>query len=283
MDIARGVGYRCSNPECARPTVGANAAQDGIVTIGVAAHICAASPGDPRYSAAQTREARRARDNGIWLCQNCGRLVDADAQKFTVEVLTGWKRGAQERAFRELVAPETSARREEAARIGLIIAADNADATVADVDRLFEKVLTAASADLSAHMRAPIWSGSSVELTLRFIDNPTAPSFTISKLPAAVEIAPEVVIVALPGTGKTTTLLQLAAQLLAANSIVPLYFRLGDWSADPPSLLASVTNVPPFRAISQDDLASPHRTRPCIAVARRLERARRYHAQEIAA
>jgi hypothetical protein len=233
IDIARGVGYRCSNPECTRPTVGANAAQDGIVTIGVAAHICAASPGGPRYNAAQTREARRARDNGIWLCQNCGWLIDADAQKFSIEVLTGWKRAAQERAFRELVAPDTSARREEAARIGAIMAADNADATDTDVDRLFEKVLSAAHADLSAHMRAPIWSGSSVELTLRVHDDPTAPSFTISKLPVAVEIAPEVVVVALPGTGKTTTLLQLAAQLLAAKTIAPLYFA---WATGPETL-----------------------------------------------
>jgi hypothetical protein len=46
-EIAKGVGYRCSNPECARPTVGANAAQEGLITIGVAAHICAASPGGP--------------------------------------------------------------------------------------------------------------------------------------------------------------------------------------------------------------------------------------------
>jgi hypothetical protein len=38
-DIAKGVGYRCSNPDCTRPTVAANAAQDGIITIGVAAHI----------------------------------------------------------------------------------------------------------------------------------------------------------------------------------------------------------------------------------------------------
>jgi hypothetical protein len=44
-EIAKGVGYRCSNPDCARPTVGANAEQTGVITIGVAAHICAASPG----------------------------------------------------------------------------------------------------------------------------------------------------------------------------------------------------------------------------------------------
>jgi hypothetical protein len=28
-----------SNPDCTKPTVGANAAQDGVITVGVAAHI----------------------------------------------------------------------------------------------------------------------------------------------------------------------------------------------------------------------------------------------------
>src|SRR5258707_9005559 len=121
-EIAKGVGYRCSNPECRRPTVGANAAQDGTIIIGVAAHICAASLGGPRYNAAQTPEARRSKENGLWLCQNCGRLVDADPDKFTVEKLTGWKRDAQTRAFRELVAPGT-AFAEETARVEARIAA----------------------------------------------------------------------------------------------------------------------------------------------------------------
>jgi hypothetical protein len=43
-EIGKAVGYRCSNPDCRHPTVAANAKQDGIVTLGVAAHICAASP-----------------------------------------------------------------------------------------------------------------------------------------------------------------------------------------------------------------------------------------------
>jgi hypothetical protein len=155
-EIAKGVGYRCSNPECARPTVGANAAQDGSITIGVGAHICAASPGGPRYNPAQTLADRRGKDNCIWLCQNCGRLVDADPQKFTVEVLIGWKRDAQERAFRELVAPGVPAPTEEAARVGSIIAADNTSAADANFDKLFAKVHAAASADLAAYRRAPI-------------------------------------------------------------------------------------------------------------------------------
>ena len=252
-EIAKGVGYRCSNPECARPTVGANAAQDGIVTIGVAAHICAASAGGPRYNSAQTREARRDKGNGIWLCQNCGRLIDADPVKFTVEKLESWKRDAQGRAFRELVASGVPAPSEEAVRIGSIVVADN-NAGDAAFDRLFAKVRVAASGDLAAYKREPIWSGASIELTLGLYDDGSALSFSISKLPLAVEVAPEVTIVASPGTGKTTTLLQLAEHVLAANSIVPLYFRLGDWSIGSLSLLASLHQRSAFRDIRQNDV-----------------------------
>src|SRR5580765_7794641 len=54
-DIAKGVAFRCSNPDCQCATTAANAAQDGIITLGVAAHICAASPGGPRYDPGQAQ------------------------------------------------------------------------------------------------------------------------------------------------------------------------------------------------------------------------------------
>ena len=118
------------------------------------------------------------------------------------------------------------------------------------------------SSQRSETRRARIWPASSgrrfgrqfVELTLRLYDDQSAPPFSISELPLAVEIAPEVTVVAPPGTGKTTTLLQLSAHVLAANSIVPLYFRLGDWSAGPLSLLASVHQRSAFKDVSQDDI-----------------------------
>lgn len=251
-EIAKGVGYRCSNPECDRPTVGANAAQDGIITIGVAAHICAASPGGPRYTGAQTRDARRGAANGIWLCQNCGRLVDADPNKFTIEVLTEWKQKAQQRAFRDLVAPRENASSDEAARIGPIVEKDNA--ADPEFDLLFSKVRAAAASDLESYMRGPLWLSAPVELTLRLYDDLETPPFSIAKLPLAIEVAPEVTIVSPPGTGKTTTLLQFAARVLSANSIVPLYFRLGDWSAGSSGLLASLQQRPAFQGVQEDDL-----------------------------
>jgi hypothetical protein len=253
-EIAKGVGYRCSNPECRRPTVGANAAQDGIITTGVAAHICAAATGGPRYNHAQIREARRGKENGLWLCQNCGRLVDADPEKFTVEILHDWKREAQERAFRELVVSGFAAPTEEAVRVGLIVAADNTSAADADFDKLFARAHAAAGADLAAYKRGPIWSGETVELTLRLHGDEDTPPFSIRKMPLAVEVAPEVTIVAPPGTGKTTTLLQLAGHVLSSKSIVPLYFRLGNLSAGSSGLLAGLHQRSAFRTICPEEL-----------------------------
>ena len=253
-ELAKCVGYRCSNPECRRPTIGANAAQDSPITIGVAAHICAASPGGPRYDRAQTREERRAKANAIWLCQNCARLIDTDERRFSVELLVEWKGKAQERAFRELVAPGVGAATEEAARVGSIIAADNADAATPDSEVVFARVHAAASADLAAYKRMPVWSGETVELTLRLLGDQSAPSFAISQLPLAVEVAAEIAIVAPPGTGKTVTLLQLAGHTLAAGSVVPAYFRLGDWAAGSLSLLASLHQRPAFNDLAQSEV-----------------------------
>jgi len=43
-------------------------------------------------------EERSAPSNGIWLCQNCAKLIDNDPTRFTVEVLKKWKTDAEEEA-----------------------------------------------------------------------------------------------------------------------------------------------------------------------------------------
>lgn len=255
-EIAKGVGYRCSNPDCARPTVAANAEQTGVITIGVAAHICAASPGGPRYNAAQSREVRRGKDNGIWLCQNCGRLIDADPGKFTVEVLTGWKRTGQERAFRELVVPGLSSPTEEAARIGSLAASDDADAEDAEFAACFQQVHAAATNDLATYTRGSLWKQTQVELTLKLLDEQDSPPFSIGKLPPALEVAPEITLVAPPGTGKTTTVLQLASHALAGSAIVPLYFRLSDVPEGNGGLFETLSQRAAFGNIGHDDFVA---------------------------
>jgi hypothetical protein len=58
--LARRVGSRCSKPNCRRSTRGPKDDPLGSVSIGVAGHIYAASPGGPRYDASLT-PAERAR------------------------------------------------------------------------------------------------------------------------------------------------------------------------------------------------------------------------------
>jgi len=94
--LADRVASKCSNPNCKIVTKGpSNSSVSGVNNIGVAAHICAASSGGPRYDAMMTKEERSNIDNGIWLCQNCARMIDADFKKYTVKLLKEWKAKAE--------------------------------------------------------------------------------------------------------------------------------------------------------------------------------------------
>lgn len=93
--LAARVGNRCSNPECRALTSGPQENPAKAVNVGVAAHITAASAGGPRYDPDLVAEERSAPTNGIWLCQNCAKLVDNDPSRFKTEVLTQWKQNAE--------------------------------------------------------------------------------------------------------------------------------------------------------------------------------------------
>lgn len=100
--LAMRVGVRCSNPSCRKLTTGPRTESPLIVNIGVAAHITAASLGGPRYDVQLSSEQRRADLNGIWLCQNCAKLIDNDPKRYTAEVLLKWKAAAEKSALAEL-------------------------------------------------------------------------------------------------------------------------------------------------------------------------------------
>ena len=73
-----------------------------MIDVGVAAHITAASVGGPRFDSALSDKDRIGAPNGIWLCQNCAKLIDSDVCRFTVSVLRGWKLGAEWEAKKRL-------------------------------------------------------------------------------------------------------------------------------------------------------------------------------------
>lgn len=96
--LARRVCFVCSNPECRKRTSGPGEQPDKAVNIGVAVHITAASVGGPRYDPFMSADERSSAENGIWLCQNCAHLIDADPVKYPVELLYRWKRDTEAEA-----------------------------------------------------------------------------------------------------------------------------------------------------------------------------------------
>lgn len=99
------VGGLCSNPECRCPTTGPNAIASKSTRVGVAAHICAAAPGGPRFDQSMSSVERASASNGIWLCANCSRRVDSDVQTYSRELMLAWKVDAETEACQQLGKP----------------------------------------------------------------------------------------------------------------------------------------------------------------------------------
>jgi hypothetical protein len=101
--LAGRAGHRCSKPDCPRPTIGASLTDpDKIVVMGVAAHITAAAKGGPRYDESLTSEQRSSLDNGIWLCEWCGTLIDKDEKTYPTSLLRSWKEQREKKAAEAL-------------------------------------------------------------------------------------------------------------------------------------------------------------------------------------
>lgn len=230
--LAKRAGNVCSNPECARPTVGAAASHDGYINIGVASHITAAAPGGPRYDSSLTSEQRKHQSNGIWLCQTDGKVVDSDEGHFTVATLREWKRRAEQKSLDAILRP--SEPREEAIPASQLEESDHASATAA--------LIASATEDLAAFKRIQGWPANPIELGLKLARGENTKAFDASLLANAIDAFNEIILIAAPGTGKTTTLLQIAESILSLGKSVAIFIPLNEWSLEPHSFLASIAH-----------------------------------------
>ena len=103
--LSRRVGTLCSNPTCSVPTYGPSDDPGKSSSRGVAAHVAAARKGGPRYDCSMTSEERSAPANGLWLCENCAKIIDTDEARFSKAVLLNWKQRAEDRARKALENP----------------------------------------------------------------------------------------------------------------------------------------------------------------------------------
>lgn len=91
--VAARAGWHCSFEGCNRLTIGpSDEAPDAKMSVGEAAHICAAAPGGRRYDPCMSPVERGAIDNAIWLCAHHARVIDRDEVTHTADKIRSMKR-----------------------------------------------------------------------------------------------------------------------------------------------------------------------------------------------
>jgi hypothetical protein len=245
--LAEDVGYRCSHPECRRQTIGPAASGSKPTNLGEAAHITAAAPGGARYDPALSSEERRAEANGVWMCALHAKQVDSDEKEYTVEKLRKWKAEAKAEALDAL----TSGRLVLPVGI-LAIDADLLDRLGlkdSDIEALTTRLKNAARADIDGFKALPGWPVHAVHLNLRRRGS-GALAFAASGLANAIETIREATVIAPPGTGKSTTCVQLVDAVLDRESMVAVLIPLNEWRW---GLLESVSHRRPYRGTREQD------------------------------
>ncbi|MCP4545376.1 MAG: hypothetical protein GY835_02780 [bacterium] len=90
--LAARAGYRCSFPDCGQLTIGPGANPEEYALTGTAAHILSVSEQGPRGTNGQSNQQRGSIENGIWLCAQHARVVDANrGDKFPSALLNSFR------------------------------------------------------------------------------------------------------------------------------------------------------------------------------------------------
>ena len=256
--LAGRAGYACSNPDCRRLTAGAALGDDAkVVSVGVAAHIKGAAPGGARYDPLQSAEERRHAANGIWLCSAHAKQIDDDHLHFTLDRLKAWKKQAEERsalAILTLQAPDASAAQPEAASSASQLVQRLGLAPQDSVESVTARLRAAAARDLDAFVAALKSPVNAISLGLRLIESERVTPFEAAGLAAAIGTFNEIVVVAQPGTGKTTTLLQVLRSIATNEKLVAVFIPLSEWSAQGQTLLQSVVRRTAFSGEREEHL-----------------------------
>jgi len=86
--VAQKSHNRCAYPDCgAVLVVEPHSSADSAKSVGKFAHICAASPGGPRYDASMSDAQRSSADNLIFLCGTHHDVIDSQLDHHTVQYL----------------------------------------------------------------------------------------------------------------------------------------------------------------------------------------------------
>lgn len=250
--LAKRVGYQCSFQGCTRPTIGPARGEEKAVSIGEAAHITAAAPDGPRYNRFLTSEERRGYSNGIWMCAIHAKQVDSDEKNFSAPLLQEWKESAENEAYEALTYGRT---------VSAPIIELNVDPELLrqlgwslgdDLEDLTARLHKAATSDLAGFKAGTSWPRHAISLNLQIVGG-DGPRFDVAACAAGIDASGELSIVAPPGTGKSTTLVQFADAVLSSGRKVAVFVPLTEWSGQSDGILQSLTHRASFRAVREQD------------------------------
>ena len=204
--------------------------------LGRAAHITAAASGGPRFDIRLTPAERKDANNGIWLCATCANLIDADEGAYSEQQIRDWKRSAQKRARLELVL--SHAQSGPGAPFG---AEEIADA--------LNSITDAAQTRLETLRRIATWPPHPIPLSMSLVEDSAAHSLQAESLAGVLDTYDDIALVAAPGTGKTTTMLQIADAIIERRTSVAAVILLAEWSIGGDTLLRYLSQQAGFRDV----------------------------------
>ena len=129
----------------------------------------------------------------------------------------------------------------------------SAPAAAADID-LAARLRDAVEKDLAVFRETAKWPSTSVALRLEVDGFDTPVSTDAETLARLVTSLDDLILVAGPGMGKTTTVFQVAECVLN-NGGVPLVVLLNDWATERTGVLELILKRPAFRGTSEDDFS----------------------------
>jgi len=254
--LAQRVGYRCSYPGCPTPqTIGAAKGHGGVINLGIAAHITAAAPGGARYDGSKSSNQRMSPNNGIWMCTLHGKAIDSDEASFEVKTLRKWKQDAETNSLPQVWTP--------AATPGELIEPDLdiPEASVlqtlglpptADLSEVTERLIDVSRADFENFQQGDQWPTHPVFLGLRLKGDQHR--FDARQISAAAEAHRAIIVVASPGVGKTTTLLQMAQGIADCGNFVAAFIALPEWSSQQYGFFRSLRSRHSFFNVPEGEL-----------------------------
>lgn len=257
--LAKRVAWLCSNPKCRRATIGAGSGDEKVIITGVAAHITAAAPGGARYNSALTSDQRKDISNGIWLCSNCSILIDRDESAHPVHLLNEWKREAEEQSFSAIAGSSIDAQLTGK----ILVELDEADLqkirslSLPNEETLEEVAVqlhNAAKIDITTFKNERSWPKHVVPINMSSEYDRGVHEFNIDGVANAMEVVEEVSIVAAPGFGKTTMMVQIADAILSSKGSTVVFIPLAEWAMQPDTFFKMITQRNAFREFREQHL-----------------------------